>query len=129
MIQKKQLWKGGRLPGCFAGSILMNLDRGICLRKMERSGAGHPLTYLRNTCYANSQTIQQTLLCSEDEDERHFAVLYRKLPKQKQKNQDLISRSRAREPLLTCSMSKEEMKALTEKPMVIDNCCGHTMEM
>jgi hypothetical protein len=102
------------------------------------------MPYLRTSSwYAHSEAILQTMLCSLDQDERHFAVAkmrgkeefgrtkprYRKLPKlntEAEKLQDLISWNRAHEPLLTCNMSKEEIKELRNKAMVVDYYCGHT---
>ena len=54
---------------------------------------------------------------------------YRKLPQLNTEAEsllDLIDWKRAHEPLLTCSMTKEMIKAFKETPMVVDYYCGHT---
>ena len=105
------------------------------------------MPYLRTSSwYAHSEAILQTMLCSEDQSERNFAVdkilkirgkemmartnpRYRKLPQLNTEAEsllDLIDWKRAHEPLLTCSMTKEMIKAFKETPMVVDYYCGHT---
>ena len=86
------------------------------------------------------------MLCSEDMRERTFAVdkimkirgkeafgktvpRARKLPKlntQAKSLTTLISWERAHEPLLTCHLTKEELKAIKLKPMDVPYYCGHT---
>ena len=54
---------------------------------------------------------------------------YRKLPKLNTDAKsllDLNSWNRAHESLLTCNMSKKEITELKDKPMVVDDYCGHT---
>ena len=105
------------------------------------------MPYLRTSSwYAHSEAVLQTMLCSEDQEERIFAVTkilkirgkeefgktkprYRKLPQlnTEAKNLlELISWNRAHEPLLTCNMSKKEITGFKEKPMVVEDYCGHT---
>ena len=105
------------------------------------------MPYLRTSSwYAHSEAILQTMLCSEDQNERNFAVdkimkirgkemmgrtkpRYRKLPElntEAESLMELIDWKRAHEPLLTCSMTKETIKAFKVTPMVVGYYCGHT---
>ena len=105
------------------------------------------LPYLRTSAwYAHSKSILQTLLASEDPKERDFAVKKilkirgsqdvgktqprkRKLPELKEdatKLQDLIKWDRAQEPLLTCTLTRKEIKEFYVKPMEVPYQCGHT---
>ena len=105
------------------------------------------LPYLRTSAwYAHSESILQTLLASEDPKERDFAVKKilkirgsqdvgktqprkRKLPELKEdatKLQDLIKWDRAQEPLLTCTLTRKEIKEFYVKPMEVPYQCGHT---
>ena len=98
------------------------------------------LPYLRTSAwYAHSESILQTLLASEDPKERDFAVKKilkirgsqdvgktqprkRKLPELKEdatKLQDLIKWDRAQEPLLTCTLTRKEIKEFYVKPMEV----------
>ena len=86
------------------------------------------------------------MLCSKDQSERNFAVEKvlkirgrvalgrtkprpRKLPKLNADAgslKDLISWDSAHEPLLTCHLTKQELKSIKSKPMEVDYYCGHT---
>ena len=86
------------------------------------------------------------MLTSDDMRERTFAVdkiikirgkeafgktepRARKLPKlnaQAKSLNTLNSWNRAHEPLLTCDLTKEELKAFKIKPMEVPYYCGHT---
>jgi hypothetical protein len=105
------------------------------------------MPYLRTSSwYAHSESILQTLLCSQDPVDRSFAVSKilklrgrealgrinprsRKLPLLNEKSktlQDLIQWKRVHEPLLTCGLNKEEIKSFRDTPMEVSYYCGHT---
>lgn len=105
------------------------------------------LPYLRTSSwYAHSEAILQTMLCSKDPEERTFAVSKilkmrgrqdsgktqprkRKLPELREEAtslQDLIKWDGAQEPLLTCGLTREEIKGFRETPMEVPYYCGHT---
>jgi hypothetical protein len=105
------------------------------------------LPYLRTSAwYAHSESILQTLLTSQDPKERDFAVKKilkirgkqdvgktqprkRKLPELNEEAtelQDLIKWDRAQEPLLTCTLTRQEIKEFYNKPMEVPYQCGHT---
>ena len=105
------------------------------------------MPYLRTSSwFAHSEAILQTMLCSDDIRERKFAVdkilkirgkellgrtapRARKLPKlnaQAKSLQTLISWDRAHEPLLSCHLSKDDLKAFIIKPMEVSKYSGHT---
>ena len=105
------------------------------------------LPYLKTSSwYAHSEAILQTMLCSEDQSEREFAVKKilkirgkealgktaprsRKLPKlnvDATSLVDLIDWKRSHEPLLTCHLTKEEIKEFLHQPMIVPYYCGHT---
>ena len=98
------------------------------------------LPHLRTSSwYAHSEAILQTLLCSQDSEERAFAVAKilkmrgkqdvgktmprkRKLPELREEAtqlQELIKWDRAHEPLLTCSLTKQEIKEFLKTPMKV----------
>ena len=105
------------------------------------------LPYLRTSSwYAHSESILQTLLASQDPKERDFAVKKilkirgkqdegktqprkRKLPQlneEAKELQGLIKWDRAQEPLLTCSLTRQEIKEFYDTPMEVPYQCGHT---
>ena len=105
------------------------------------------MPYLRTSSwFAHSEAILQTMLCSDDMRERKFAVdkivkirgrkplgrtapRARKLPKlnaQAKSLQTIISWDRAHEPLHTCHLSKDELRAFITKPMEVPYISGHT---
>ena len=104
------------------------------------------LTYLRiSAWYAHSKSILQTLLTSQDPKKRDFAVkkilkirgkqdvgktqpMKRKLPELNEEAtelQDLIKWDRAQEPLLTFTLTRQEIKEFFNKPMEVPYQCGH----
>ena len=104
------------------------------------------LPYLKTSSwFAHSESILQTMLCSPDQTEREFAikkilkmrgkapfgktgVRYRKLPKLNVEATclaDLINWNRSHEPLLTCTLTKDEIKRFDQEPMVVPYHCGH----
>ena len=105
------------------------------------------LPYLKTSSwYAHSESILQTMLCSSDAEERRFAVekiikirgqesfgrtapRYRKLPRlnvEATKLVDLINWNRSHEPLLTCDLSKTQLKEFLDKPMTVPYYCSNT---
>ena len=105
------------------------------------------LPYLKTSSwYAHSESILQTMLTSSDGAERKFAVQkilkirgrelfgrtgprYRKLPNMNVEAThlvDLINWNRAHEPLLTCHLSKDELKEILDEPMIVPYYCGNT---
>ena len=105
------------------------------------------LPYLRTSSwYAHSEAILQTMLCSQDSKERDFAVSKilkiggkndagrteprkRKLPELNENAtilQDLIKWDGAEEPLLTCHLTRQEIKEFKDTPMMVPYYCGHT---
>ena len=104
------------------------------------------LPYLKTSSwFAHSESILQTMLCSPDQTEREFAIKkilkmrgkepfgktsprYRKLPKLNVEATclaDLINWNRSHEPLLTCTLTKDEIKSFDQEPMVAPYHCGH----
>ena len=124
--------------------VLTHLGR---LKLQSPEVQGILLPYLRTSSwFAHSEAILQTMLCSEDKDERVFAVnkilemrgkkalgcskpRKRKLPKlntDATSLKNLICWDKPHEPLLTCTLSKHEISALKDKPMEVEYFCGHT---
>ena len=104
------------------------------------------IPYLRTSSwFAHSESILQTLLTSSDAEERKFGV--QKILKIRGRNShgktaprkrklptmnigagnlvELIDWNRAHEPLLTCHLSKEEVKEFVHTPMTVPYYPGH----
>ena len=105
----------------------------------------------RSAWYSHSEAVLQTLLCSEDREERVFAV--EKITELREGNNtgNLSNRIRVHEktfnpeakkltnlcswdsnvfePVLTCSMSLQEISELTENPMVVPDRPVHGQGM
>lgn len=103
-------------------------------------------TLRRSAWNSHSEAVLQTMVCSDDKEEREFAVATilkirgrNKLGNRKQRSmklptlnmaatqlKDLIDWKGAREPVLTCSLTKDEVKGFKEKPMEVPYYCLHT---
>ena len=103
-------------------------------------------TLKRSAWNSHSESVLQTMLCSEDKEERQFAV--QQVLKIRGRNQlgDLRPRSRkhpvlnteattlkeminwkgSKEPVLTCRLSKQEITSFIDKPMLVPYFCLHT---
>lgn len=103
--------------------------------------------YLRTSSwYAHSEAILQTMICSQEAEERSFAVRMilklrgerksgmtqprpRKLPvlnTEATTLEGLIEWNEAHEPVLTCSLSRQDIEDFKDKPMEVPYFCGHT---
>ena len=103
-------------------------------------------TLTRSAWNSHSESVLQTMICSKDKAEREFAVKTilkirdknnfgdlrpraRKLPDlnvMAEKLEDLINWEDAKEPVLTCSLSKEEIKMYLDSPMEVPYFSLHT---
>ena len=103
-------------------------------------------TLKRSAWNSHSESILQTMLCSEDREERIFAVsmilkirgnnslgdLQPRPRKHPNLNisamtlQEMIDWKNAKEPVLSCKLSKEEICSFREKPMEVPYFCLHT---
>ena len=103
-------------------------------------------TLLRSVWHSHSESVLQTMLCSEEREERGFAISMilkirgkkkkgnmeprpRKLPKLNvtaTKLKDMIDWKGAKEPVLTCHLSNMEIKEYKEKPMQVPYYPIHT---
>ena len=103
-------------------------------------------TLKRSAWNSHSESILQTMLCSEDREERIFAVsmilkirgkdilcdLQPRAGKHPKLNisamtlQGMIDWKNAKEPVLSCKLSKEEISSFREKPMEVPYFCLHT---
>ena len=103
-------------------------------------------TLRRSAWNSHSESVLQTMISSESKEEREFAVSTilkirgrnnlgntkprpRKLPVlnlEASKLQDMISWKGAKEPILTCGLSREELALFKEKPMEVPYYCLHT---
>ena len=100
-----------------------------------------PHHIVRSAWYSHSEAVLQTLLCSEDKEERKFAVDTIIKLRGEEKLGDLINRIRVHgdtfnpdatklvelcswdsnvfEPVLTCSLTMDDLKLFLVKPMVV----------
>ena len=103
-------------------------------------------TLRRSAWHSHSEAVLQSMVCSQDREEREFAVSAilkirgrnklgntkprpMKLPElnvDATELKDMISWKKAKEPLLTCSLAKEEIKSIKEEPMKVPYHCLHT---
>ena len=103
-------------------------------------------TLQRSSWNSHSESVLQTMLCSEDKEEREFAVqtilevrgnrnkgdLLPRPRKHPELNlnatrlQDMISWKEAKEPVMTCNLRKEELLAFKEGPMIVPYYPVHT---
>ena len=103
-------------------------------------------TLRRSAWNSHSESVLQTMICSEDREEREFAVTKilqirgrnklgnikprpRKLPElnlDATQLQDIIDWDKAKEPVMTCGLSKEDIKKFKETPMQVPYFCLHT---
>lgn len=103
-------------------------------------------TLRRSAWNSHSESVLQTMICSDKEDERKFAVATiikirgknklgnikprpRKLPVlnlEATSLKDMINWKGAKEPVLTCGITKEELVKFKEVPMVVPYYCLHT---
>lgn len=103
-------------------------------------------TVKRSAWNSHSESVLQTMLCSEDKEERVFAVSMVLKIRGKNKCGDLRQRSRkhpellmdstslqgmidwkkAKEPVLSCRLSKAEICSFRETPMKVPYFCLHT---
>ena len=103
-------------------------------------------TLKRSAWNSHSESVLQTMLCSEDKEERVFAVSMilkirgknklgdlrpraRKHPElhvDSTKLQGMIDWKKAKEPVLSCRMSKQEICSFRETPMKVPYFCLHT---
>ena len=103
-------------------------------------------TVNRSAWNAHSESVLQTMLCSEDKEERDFAVS--KILKIRGKNklgdlkprsrknpelnmdsttlQDMIDWKKAKEPVLSCKLTKPEICSFRDTPMQVPYFCLHT---
>ena len=106
-------------------------------------------TVRRSAWYSHSESVLQTMICSDDKDERGFAVdmilkirgrktegdlrpRYRKHPELKldaTNLKDMISWKRAKEPVLTCKLSKQELLDFKVTPMMVNYYPVHSQGM
>ena len=106
-------------------------------------------TLERSAWNSHSEPILSTMVCSNDKEERQFAV--EKILKIRGKNQlgnskprpmklpklnlaatqlqDLIDWKGAKEPVLTCNLTKEEIKQIKIEPLQAPYFCLHTQGM
>jgi hypothetical protein len=117
-------------------------------KKVQNIVAPH---IVRSAWYSHSEAVLQTLICSEDEDERSFAVqMIIKLRKGDDRG-DLSNRVRVHrdsfnpnakklaelcswdtnvfEPVLTCPLTVAEIKEFMDKPMVVPHRPVHGQSM
>ena len=103
-------------------------------------------TLQRSAWNSHSESVLQTMICSEDSQERKFAVekilklrgkeeygntkpRARKLPKlnvKAEKLQDLIDWRAAKEPVFTCGLTKKEVKDCLVTPLKVPYFPLHT---
>ena len=103
-------------------------------------------TLRRSAWNSHSESVLQTMICSDSKDERDYAVKTilkirgknilgnrkprpRKLPMLNLDAtclQDLISWKQAKEPVLTCGINKVELQKFIEVPMKVPYFCLHT---
>ena len=103
-------------------------------------------TLRRSAWSSHSESVLQTMICSEDMEEREFAVttilkirgrnkLGNTLPRPRKNPclnlaatqlKDIIDWKRAKEPVLTCKLTKEELKQFKKEPMQVPYYCLHT---
>jgi hypothetical protein len=103
-------------------------------------------TLRRSAWNSHSESVLQTMLCSKDRQEREFAISTilrirgrnklgnikprpRHLPQlnvEATELKDLIAWKGATEPLLTCGLTKEEIKQFKEEAMQVPYYCLHT---
>ena len=103
-------------------------------------------TLRRSAWNSHSESVLKTMICSEDREEREFAVTKilqirgrnklgnikprpRKLPElnlDATQLQDIIDWDKAKEPVRTCGHSKEDIKKFKETPMQVPYFCLHT---
>ena len=103
-------------------------------------------TLRRSAWNSHSESVLQTMVCSDKEDEREFAVATilkirgknklgnikprpRKLPMlnlEATSLKDMINWKGAKEPVLTCGITKEELIKFKKVPMEVPYYCLHT---
>ena len=103
-------------------------------------------TLRRSAWNSHSESVLQTMLCSEDKEERDFSVT--QILKIRGKNMfgdmkprarkkpvldiaattliDLIDWNGAKEPVLSCKLSREKVVSFKDNPMVVPYFCLHT---
>lgn len=103
-------------------------------------------TLKRSAWNSHSESVLQTMLCSENREEREFSVatilqirgniklgdLKPRARKHPDLNisptclKDLINWKDAKEPVLSCGLTTEEILDIREKPIVVPYYCVHT---